>query len=322
MAIYWHPFLTQFLRQDYESLLSIEAEVNLGEMPLRLDLLIIPHYPVIEFPYPFCHLGQKTLASYKGPGDKAEQSSLVQLLSYTLLYQQREDIWQRRDLTLWLLANEFADDISLPGGAEITDMREIGVGVRGGTLDGFPIFLIDLGMLPVNAATLPLVMAAKGENEQALVEFFLDNYEEYSSYLEYLIILHLDMFMEVLTMRQMTAEEIGLDMESVLRFLRPYGGDKVIESVSKLFGGERVLRESARILGEERAVKELTQIIGEERTLKEIAQAIGEERAVKELTRIIGEEGVVRELTQTIGEKRLRQIIEQLSSKKSGNSDE
>jgi len=294
MAIYWHPFLTQFLRQDYDGLLFIENEVNLGEMPLRLDLLIIPCYPVIELPYPFCYLGQRTLTSYKGPGDKAEQSSLVQLLNYSLLYQQRENIWQRRDLTLWLLANEFADDISLPGGAEIADMREIGVGVRGGILDGFPIFLIDLGVLPVNTATLPLVMAAKGENEQALVEFFLDNYEEYASYLGYLIELHGKMLMEVLMMRQMTAEEIGLDMDTVIEFLKFYSDDKVIDGVSKLLGGERVLRGSARMLGEERAVKELTQIIGEERTIKEIAQSMGEERWL--------------------------QITEQLFSKKSDNN--
>ncbi|MBC8230219.1 hypothetical protein H8E77_11785 [bacterium] len=50
MAIYWHPFLIQFLRQDYSSLLDIEDEVNLGEMPLRLDLLLIPRYSDIELP--------------------------------------------------------------------------------------------------------------------------------------------------------------------------------------------------------------------------------------------------------------------------------
>ena len=261
MAIYWHPFLTQFLRQDYGSLLNIEDEVNLGEMPLRLDLLLIPRHSDIALPYPFCYLGPRTLASYKGPGDTAGQPSLVQLLTYALLYQQREGIWQRRDLTLWLLANKFADDISLHGGAYIDDMKEIGVGVHGGTLDGFSLFLIDLSVLPVNAATLPLVMVAKGENEQALVEFLLDNYEEYASYIGYLIILHSNMLMEVLTMRQMTAEEIGLDME------------KVMEDVSKLYGDERILKESARRLGEERAVKELTQMIGEER-LRQIIERL------------------------------------------------
>jgi len=234
------------------SLLDIEDEVNLGDMPLRLDLLLIPRYPVTELPYPFCHLGQRTLASYKGPGDTAGQESLVQLLTYALLYQQRDSIWLRSDLTLWLLANEFADDISLLGGANIKNMQEIGVGVRGGTLDDFPVFLIDLGALPVNVATLPLVMAAKGKNEQALIEFLLDNHEQYASYIGYLIELHGKMLTEVLMMREMTAEEIGLDMETVIRFLRFYDDDKVMESVSKLYGDERVLKELAHKIGEER----------------------------------------------------------------------
>ena len=253
MAIQWHPYLTQFLRQDYDSLLIIESEVNLGEMPLRLDLLLIPRYPVGELRYPFCHLGQqRTLASYKGPGDMAGQPSLVQLLTYAMMYQQREDIWQRSDLTLWLMANEFADDISLPGGAQIDDMQEIGVGMRGGTLDGFPIFLIDLGVLPVNIATLPLVMAAKGANEQALVEFLLDNHEQYASYIGYIIELHGKMFMEVLMMRKMNPEEIGLEMETVMGLLQ-------------LYGDERALKELARRMGEERAMKEIAQTIGKER---------------------------------------------------------
>jgi len=305
MAIYWHPFLTQFLRQDYGSLLAIEDEVNLGEMPLRLDLLLIPRYSDIDLPYPFCHLGPRTLASYKGPGDTAGQASLVQLLTYALLYQQRESIWQRGDLTLWLLANKFADDISLPGGAHIDDMQEIGVGMRGGTLDDFLLFLIDLGVLPVSAATLPLVMAAKGENEQALVEFLLDNHAEYASYIGYLIELHGDMLMEVLMMKQMTAEEIGLDMKTVTRFLQLYNDDEIIDEVRRLYGDEKIIQG----IGEERAMEELMRKVGEERTLKESARRMGEERAIKELA-------------QTVGEERMRQIIEQLFSQKSDNNND
>ena len=98
-----------------------------------------------------------------------------------------------------------------------------------------------------------------------------------------------------LDLRQMTPEEIGLEMGTVLRFLQLYGDDKVMEGVRKLYGDERVLKESARRLGEERVMKELMQVIGEERTVKGLAQ--------------------------TIGEERLRQIIEQLFSKKSDNND-
>ena len=228
---------------------------------------------------------------------------MVQLLTYALLYQQREDIWQRRDLTLWLLANKFADDISLPGGAHIDDMQEIGVGMfaslsgyfvnrRGGTLDDFPIFLIDLGVLPVSAATLPLVMAAKGENEQALVEFLLDNHAEYASYIGYLIELHGDMLMEVLMMKQMTAEEIGLDMKTVTRFLQLYNDDEIIDEMRRLYGDEKII------------------------------QGIGEERALEELMRRMGEGRALEELMRRMGEERLRRIIEQLFPPKSDDNDD
>ncbi|MFQ6041471.1 MAG: hypothetical protein ACE5PV_11495 [Candidatus Poribacteria bacterium] len=32
MAVYWHPFLTQFLRQDYSNLLDIEEERAVKEL--------------------------------------------------------------------------------------------------------------------------------------------------------------------------------------------------------------------------------------------------------------------------------------------------
>jgi predicted secreted protein len=58
--------------------------------------------------------------------------------------------------------------------------------------------------------------------------------------------------MEVLMMRQMTTEEIGLDMETVIKFPRFYSNDKVIEGVSKLYGYEQLLKELAQMVGEER----------------------------------------------------------------------
>ena len=171
-------------------------------------------------------------------------------------------------------------------------MQEIGVGICGGTLNDFPIFLIDLGVLPVNVATLPLVMEAKGANEQALVEFLLDNHEQYASYIGYLIELHSDMLKEVLMMRQMTAEEIGLEMESVIRFLQLYSDEKVIDSVRKLYGDEKII------------------------------QGIDEEQVLKKLTRRMGEERAMKELAQMMGEERWRQITEQLFPKRSDNNDD
>jgi hypothetical protein len=107
MAIYWHPLLAQFLRRDYGDRLIIEEEVNLGDLPLRIDLVIIRPDPEVTLPYPFNHLGTTTLVSFKGPQDAAGQNDLRQLEIYGLLYQGRAELPRRRDLTLWLPASRY-----------------------------------------------------------------------------------------------------------------------------------------------------------------------------------------------------------------------
>ncbi len=95
MAIYWHPYLTQLIRLSYDDRLRIEEEVPLGEMPLRLDILLYPRVLVQELPFPFCCLGGQTIIEYKGPDDTGEHSDLVQLEIYALMYQRRKQLWQR-----------------------------------------------------------------------------------------------------------------------------------------------------------------------------------------------------------------------------------
>ena len=55
-----------------------------------------------------------------------------------------------------------------------------------------------------------------------------------------MIELHGDMLMEVLMI--MTAEKIGLEMETVIRFLKFYSDEKVIEDVRKLYGDEKIIQ--------------------------------------------------------------------------------
>ena len=111
MALYWHPFLAELLRQDYGNHLLIEEEVALGDMPLRADLLLIRRDPAVPLPSPFCFLGERTLVEYKSPDDTATQDDLVKLEIYGLLYAQRQGMTHRRDLTLWLLASHFQSHV-------------------------------------------------------------------------------------------------------------------------------------------------------------------------------------------------------------------
>ncbi len=65
MAIYWHPLLAQFLKEDYGDRLEIKDSVKIGKMPLELDILITPSVPTEELPYPFNYLGGTTIAELK-----------------------------------------------------------------------------------------------------------------------------------------------------------------------------------------------------------------------------------------------------------------
>ncbi|MCS6862523.1 MAG: hypothetical protein NZT92_19650 [Abditibacteriales bacterium] len=136
MAIYWHPFLVQFLRQDYGDRLIIEDEVNLGEMPLRVDLLLIKRDPQATLPYPFNHLGERTLVSYCGPEDRANWKDVVKLEVYGRLYQLRENLLVRSKITLWLMASRFARQIFPLGGGHLGRVRRGGPG-GGGKFRGF-----------------------------------------------------------------------------------------------------------------------------------------------------------------------------------------
>jgi hypothetical protein len=254
MAIYWHPYLAQLMRLSYDDKLSIEEEVPLGEMPLRLDILLCPRVLAPELPFPFCYLGGQTIAEYKGPDDTGEHSDLVQLEIYALMYQRRKELWQRREITLWLLASAFDEEMSLPNGAHIKNEHQIGEGVLSGTLDGFPIFLIDLNEIPLNDDTLPLVLVSKGKREQELVEYMIEHHQRLGKYMPYLVWLHSEKFEEVLEMRELTLEEIGVDLDRVIRLLG--GEEKVLQHLDE----RRAMMSLVRRLGKEQAHQLLEEI--------------------------------------------------------------
>ena len=242
MALYWHPFLAELLRQDYGSRLIVEEEVPLGDMPLRADLLLIRRDPAVSLPFPFDGLGPYTLVEYKSPDDTATYDDLVKLEIYGLLYALREGIVARSDVTLWLVASRFHRQMSRPGGATLVGMQHLGSGVERGVLDGFPTAFIDLRTLPVEPATLPLLMVARGPQEQQLVEFLIDHFRAYPRHVRLLRELHADMLREVLAMRQLTPEQIGLNYRALLDLI---GEERAID----LIGEERLIADLMRRKG-------------------------------------------------------------------------
>ncbi|ETX06096.1 hypothetical protein [Candidatus Entotheonella palauensis] len=270
MALYWHPYLAELLRQDYGDRLIIEEEISLGDMPLRADLLLIRRDPEVSLPFPFSLLGERTLVEYKSPDDAATHDDLVKLEIYGLLYARREGLASRQELTLWLLASRFRGEMSRRDGAYLAGAQSMGRGVRLGSVDSFPTCLIDLTQLPIAAEMLPLLLVAKGPQERALVTFLVDHFEAYPQHLRWLQELHVQQLREVLAMKKLTAEQIGLDYEALLDLI---GEERALD----LIGEERALD----LIGEERALD----LIDQERILENLLQRQGEQWLREQLER-------------------------------------
>ena len=161
-----------------------------------------------------------------------------------MLYALREGIAQRHDLTLWLVASHFRREVSRLGGAVLVGEQELGVGVKGGLLDGFPTFFIDLHRLPVQPETLSLLMVAKGPQERELIESLVDHFREYPRRVQLLRELHVETLREVLRMRQLSPEQIGIDYRALLDLI---GEERAID----LIGEERAIEDIVRRKGEQ-----------------------------------------------------------------------
>ena len=118
------------------------------------------------------------------------------------------------------------------------------MGVRGGTLDKFPTFFIDLTRLPFQPEVLPLLMVAKSTREREMVEFLIDHFREYPQHVRFLRELHAQMLREVLHMKQLTPEQIGIDYRALLDLI---GEDRVID----LIGEEQLVQDLLRRKGEQ-----------------------------------------------------------------------
>jgi len=164
--------------------------------------------------------------------------------------------------------------MSLPDGAHLEDEHQVGKGVVGGTLDGFPIFLLNLNEIPLNDDTLPLVLVSKGKREGELVEYMIEHHQRLKEYVPYLFLLHSEKLEEVLEMRELTLEEIGVDLDRVIRLM---GGEEKIlqhlgvdlDRVMRLLGGlEKVLQYA----DEEQAMTILVQRLGKEKARQIVEQ--------------------------------------------------
>ena len=232
----WHPLLAQFLREDYSDRLKIKDSLKLGRMPLEMDLLITPSVPTTQLPYPFMYLGETTtIAELKGPGDTAIWEDLAQIESYACLYQKRDEskIEDRSQITLWLISSKFSENFNQPPGDYIENLTSVGEGVSGGSLAKFPIYLIDLGELPITLATIPLLMVYEDrkEREKEIIRFVIEHYDELRKYGSFLFTLHIRALKEVLEeMDLRNLRGLELDVPGIIDLL---GLDRIVETAGK-----------------------------------------------------------------------------------------
>ena len=105
--------------------------------------------------------------------------------------------------------------------------------------------------LPIQPEALPLLLVAKGPQERALVEFLVHHFQAYPRHIVFLRDLHAQLLLEVLRMKKLTPEQIGIDYQALL----------------DLIGEERALD----LIGEERAIE----ILGEERLAEDLLRRKG-----------------------------------------------
>jgi len=261
MAVYWHPFLSQFIRNDYGGRLDVKDSVKLGEMPLEMDILIKPLVPVDKLPYPFNHLGETTIADLKGPEDTAIWDDLAQIEGYGCLYQRRKGIRirDRSKITLWLIASKFSRTFNQPPENYIDALTPIGKGVSSGEIARFPIYIIDLENLPITLATFPLLMVYKGtlERQKEIVVFFVEHYQELERYARFISTIHSETLKEVSkTMDLSSLRGFDLNLPAIIDL---FGTEKVIDTIIETTGRERILEKILPNLSKEEIKKLIEQ---------------------------------------------------------------
>ena len=146
----------------------------------------------------------------------------------------QQKIIDRSQITLWIIASKFSENFSI----YIEGLTPIGEGVQRGTLAQFPIYQIDLDTLPITLATFPLLMVYKGnvERERAIVQFFIEHYQEVRELGYFTEILHPQALKEVLEMLDIESlRGFDLDLPAILDLFET---EKIIQNI----GMENIIR--------------------------------------------------------------------------------
>ncbi|MEW6609152.1 MAG: hypothetical protein AB1414_17200 [bacterium] len=98
----WHPYFSNVLKHLLEPKgFSVETEVEVGKMPLRIDIVVIKKgkdADVKSLPLVFQSFTDYNVIEYKSPGDRFTRNDFDQLFAYVLLFKIKKNIEWRRQI--------------------------------------------------------------------------------------------------------------------------------------------------------------------------------------------------------------------------------
>ncbi|MEW6608064.1 MAG: hypothetical protein AB1414_11550 [bacterium] len=281
----WHPYFSNVLKHLLEPKgFSVETEVEVGKMPLRIDIVVIKKgkdADVKSLPLVFQSFTDYNVIEYKSPGDRFTRNDFDRLFAYVLLFKIKKNIEWRRQINVYALLSggiKGIEDYIRGNGHKLAKIKE---GLYFADF-GFNFYLIQLDKLEMINENYGLILFTSGDKIKELAREIGSKGDSVSKLdllelLETGLYLHPDEFKEEVRLMPQTladrpdiiselAEIVGVD-----KFVQGIGEEKVIRSLGK----ERVIRS----LGEEEVIRSL----GEENLLKNFINLLGKEKIKKML---------------------------------------
>ncbi|MEW6609090.1 MAG: hypothetical protein AB1414_16875 [bacterium] len=347
----WHPYFSNILKYLLEPKgFTVETEVEVGKMPLRIDIVVIrkgKDADVKSLPLVFQSFTDYNVIEYKSPGDRFTGNDFDRLFAYVLLFKIKEGIQWRRQINVYAFISGGIKGIESyirRNGHELAMIKD---GFYFADF-GFNFYLIQLDKLEMINENYGLILFTSGDKIKELVKEIGSKGDSVSKLdllelFETGLYLHPEEFKEEVKLMPQTLADrpdiIGelADIVGVDKFIQGIGKERLLRSLGEeevklmpktLADRPDIMRELVDIVG----IDKFVEGIGEEKVIrsigeKKVIRSIGEKEVIrsigeKEVIRSIGEKEVIRnigekEVIRTIGEENLlKDLIHLLGKEK------
>jgi hypothetical protein len=255
----WHPVFAELLRPVVESHYRLDMNVPVGDAPREADFVLLGRTRAGTLPAAglWRWLTAWNALEFKGPTVSPWDGDLALVVELGLGIARRLNDERARqggsplgpeDTTFWYPANRLGRRLLRGWRDRVTGLRPEGPGVWRTAVLGHPVVLVGGGELPVEEASLPLHLVARGpaETERAVARLVAGRADLWERYGGWLASLHPAAYGEVEGMARQTTKPLRLDLTPIVQTM---GMDWVVEQL----GAKRVVE----LLGVRRVVDEL-----------------------------------------------------------------